>query len=36
MASYVPDWGTVEPHEAYVARLKKQHGRKSAFWSLIR
>jgi tetratricopeptide (TPR) repeat protein len=35
LASYVPDWGTVEPHDAYVARLKKQHARKSAFWSLV-
>ena len=35
LASSVPDWGTVEPHKAYVARLKAQHGRKSAFWSLV-
>lgn len=34
LASSVPDWGAVEPHGAYLARLKKQHGRKSAFWSL--
>jgi hypothetical protein len=31
LAPSVPDWGTVVSHEAYVARLKKQHGRKSAF-----
>jgi hypothetical protein len=35
LAGSVPDWGTVEPHEAYVARLKEQYGRKSAFWSLV-
>jgi hypothetical protein len=35
LASLVPDFGTFETHEAYAARLKAQHGRKSAFWSLI-
>ncbi|TNC48713.1 hypothetical protein FHG66_12900 [Rubellimicrobium rubrum] len=34
LASSVLDWGDVETHEAYLARLKKQHGRKSAFWSV--
>lgn len=34
LTSAVPDFGTVEPHDAYVARLRKEHGRKSAFWSL--
>jgi hypothetical protein len=31
----VLDWNTVEPHKAYIARLRAQHGRKSAFWSLV-
>jgi hypothetical protein len=35
LASSVPDWGAFEPHEAYVARLKAEHGRKSSFWSLL-
>lgn len=35
LASSVSDWGMVEPHQAYVARLKMEHGRKSSFWSLI-
>ncbi|WP_342777527.1 DUF6880 family protein, partial [Rubellimicrobium roseum] len=34
LASAVPDWGAVEPHETYVARLKAEHGSKSAFWNL--
>lgn len=35
LASSVPDWRGIETHEAYLARLKKQHGRKSAFWGLL-
>lgn len=35
LAGSVVDWGAVKPHEAYVARLKAEHGRKSAFWSLL-
>ncbi|TNC59123.1 DUF6880 family protein [Rubellimicrobium roseum] len=35
LASSVPDWGDMETHVAYLARLRKQHGRKSAFWSLM-
>ena len=35
LASAVLDWGAVEPHQAYVARLKAEHGRKSTFWSLV-
>ena len=34
LTSSVPDWGGIETHEAYLARLRRQHGRKSAFWSL--
>jgi len=35
LASSITDFGTFETHEAYVARLKAQHGRKSGFWSLV-
>ena len=35
LASSIRDFGTFETHEAYVARLRAQHGKKSSFWSLI-
>jgi hypothetical protein len=35
LSSAVPDFGTVEPHDAYVSRLRREHGRKTAFWSLV-
>lgn len=35
LASSIPDFGAFETHEAYSARLKAEHGRKSGFWSLI-
>jgi hypothetical protein len=35
LASAIPEWGTVETHEAYASRLKAKHGRKSGFWSLM-
>lgn len=35
LASSIPDFGAFETHEAYAARLKAEHGRKSGFWSLI-
>jgi len=35
LASSILDFGRSETHEAYVARLKAAHGRKSSFWSLI-
>lgn len=35
LASSVADFGAFETHEAYAARLKAEHGRKSGFWSLI-
>ncbi|CAN1530759.1 hypothetical protein MCELHM10_01385 [Paracoccaceae bacterium] len=33
LASQIEDFGTVEPHANYVARLRRNHGRKSGFWS---
>jgi Family of unknown function (DUF6880) len=35
LASSIPDFGTFETHDAYAARLKAEHGRKSGFWGLI-
>lgn len=35
LAASIPDFGAVESHDAYVARLKAAHGRKSGFWSLV-
>ncbi len=32
LASRVEDYGRFEPHAAYVARLKQEHGRKAGFW----
>lgn len=34
-ASQIEDFGTVEPHDSYVERLKKEHGKKSGFWSRV-
>jgi hypothetical protein len=34
-ASSIQDFAAFEPHEAYAARLKAEHGRKTSFWSLI-
>jgi len=35
IASVVMDFGAFETHNAYEARLRAEHGRKSSFWSLI-
>lgn len=35
LAAAVEDFGACETHDAYAARLKVEHGRKSGFWSLI-
>ena len=32
LASQIGDFGTFEPHVSYVARLRREHGRKSGFW----
>lgn len=34
LARDIPDFGAFETHDAYVARLKEEHGRKFGFWSL--
>jgi hypothetical protein len=33
-APEIPDFGVFETHDAYVRRLRGEHGRKTAFWSL--
>ena len=35
LAGRIEDFGALETHDAYTARLKKEHGRKFGFWSLI-
>ncbi|MDZ4312059.1 MAG: hypothetical protein U1A24_16045 [Cypionkella sp.] len=33
LASQIEDYGTLERHAAYVAHLKRDHGRKTGFWA---
>lgn len=35
LAASIPDFGAVETHAAYLARLRAAHGRKHAFWTLV-
>ena len=35
LSSRIKDYGAIENHAAYVAKLRREHGRKSSFWSLI-
>ncbi len=35
LARSIADFSPFETHEAYVARLKGEHGRKSGFWSAV-
>ncbi len=35
LSSAIPDFRHFEPHEAYQARLRREHGRKSSFWALV-
>jgi hypothetical protein len=35
LAVTIERFGGFETHEAYVARLRDEHGRKSSFWSLV-
>ncbi len=36
LASAIDDFGAYEAHDAYEARLRREHGRKSSFWGAIR
>jgi hypothetical protein len=33
LASAISDYAAWETHDAYVARLRREHGRKTAFWN---
>jgi hypothetical protein len=33
LASHIQDFGAFETHEAFVARLRARHGRKTGFWA---
>ena len=35
LASLISDYGQFETHDAFVARLRTRHGRKSGFWPLV-
>jgi hypothetical protein len=35
LARGIKDWGDLEHHSTYVARLRRDHGRKHGFWSLV-
>jgi hypothetical protein len=35
LARLIEDFGSIRPHEAYIADPKREHGRKSGFWSLV-
>lgn len=35
LSSAIADFGTVEDHGRYEARLRREHGRKASFWSAV-
>ena len=35
LASAIEEFGRFEPHDVYQDRLRREHRRKSSFWSLI-
>ena len=35
LSSAIQDFGTYETHEAYEARLRREHDRKRSFWNLV-
>lgn len=35
LARRIKDWGDLEDHSSYGARLRRDHGRKHGFWSLV-
>jgi hypothetical protein len=35
LATTIPDYGSFETHDAYVSRLRREHGRKTAFWNMV-
>jgi predicted nucleotidyltransferase len=35
LASAISGYGSFETHDAYVSRLRRDHGRKTAFWNMV-
>ncbi|HET6307009.1 MAG TPA: hypothetical protein VFG12_07475 [Rhodopila sp.] len=35
LAASTPAYGGLETHEAYVARIRREHGRKTGFWNAV-
>lgn len=35
LSSAIKDFGMFEPHDAYETRLRREHGKKSSFWSFV-
>ena len=35
LAAAIPAYGACETHEAYVAKIRREHGRKTGFWSAV-
>jgi hypothetical protein len=35
LGAHLPGGGAVETHEAYLARVKQKHGRKTGFWNQV-
>jgi hypothetical protein len=35
LASAITDYASFESHDIYVGRLREDHGRKTAFWSMV-
>ena len=35
LAAAIQDYGSIETHDAYVSRLRKDHNRKTAFWAMV-
>jgi hypothetical protein len=35
LAKGIEDFGAAETHDAYEARLRREHGKKTSFWSLL-
>jgi hypothetical protein len=31
----IEDFGRLEPHDAYEASLRREHGKKSSFWASV-
>ena len=36
LAGQLPEDAGIEGHDAFMARLRKEHGRKSKFWEFVR